>query len=76
MSCSSGHCLPLALLCDGHPDCPDAADEESCLGWWSPLGLQPTRHPLPQAHLVSPKLPASSPSSIQAPTRKLAPVGA
>lgn len=30
MSCSSGHCLPLALLCDGRDDCEDGMDEQGC----------------------------------------------
>lgn len=30
MSCSSGHCLPLALLCNGQDDGGDGSDERGC----------------------------------------------
>lgn len=75
LTCTDGRCLPPALLCDGHPDCPDAADEEACLGEWSsPLDSSPPGTPSHKACLVSPNLPASPPSAIQVPARKLTPV--
>jgi hypothetical protein len=37
--CTSGHCVPNELKCDGRADCLDASDESTCCKSWDTYAL-------------------------------------